>query len=67
MFGKIENGRLVIAGRTIKRIDGGTTTCPTEEDLKENGYKVVEYDTKPEYNKEEEKLKEVYTDGENSS
>lgn len=63
MFGKIENGRLVIAGSKIK-IENGYITNPTEEQLKELGYKTVEYTEKPEYDKEEEKLVEVYTDGE---
>lgn len=59
MFGKIENGRLVIAGKKIQ-IENGWITNPTEEDLKNNGYKTVEYTEKPEYNKEEEKLVETY-------
>ena len=63
MYGKIENGRLVIAGQKIQ-IENGWITNPTEEDLKANGYKTVEYTEKPEYDKEEEKLVETYTDGE---
>lgn len=63
MFGKIENGRLVIAGQKIE-IENGWITNPTEEHLVANGYKLVEYTEKPTYDKEEEKLKEVYTDGE---
>lgn len=64
MFGKLENGNLVIAGNTIK--DGNTTiTNPTEEKLKELGYKEIIYTEKPEFDKENEKLSEVYTDGEN--
>lgn len=59
MFGKIENGRLVIAGQKIE-IKNGWITNPTEEDLKANGYKTVEYTEKPEYDREEEKLVETY-------
>ena len=59
MYGKIENGRLVIAGSKIQ-IKNGWVTNPTEEDLKANGYKTVEYTEKPEYDKEEEKLVETY-------
>ena len=59
MFGKIENGRLVIAGQKIQ-IENGWITNPTEDKLKELGYKTVEYTEKPEYNKEEEKLVETY-------
>ena len=59
MFGKIENGRLKIAGSKIQ-IENGWITNPTEEQLKELGYKTVEYTEKPEYNKEEEKLVETY-------
>lgn len=63
MFGKIIDGRLVIAGSKIK-IENGYITNPTEEQLKELGYKTVKYTERPTYNREEEKLKEVYTDGE---
>ena len=63
MLGKIIDGRLVIAGRIVK--EGNTTiTNPTEEKLRELGYKTIEYTEKPNYDKEEEKLQEVYTDGE---
>ena len=62
MLGKIIDGRLVVAGRIIK--EGNTTiTNPTEEKLKELGYKTIEYTEKPTFNKEEEKLQEIYTDG----
>lgn len=63
MLGKIIDGRLVIAGQIVK--DGNTTiTNPTEEKLRELGYKEVEYTERPTYNDEEEKLQEIYTDGE---
>ena len=63
MLGKIIDGRLVVAGRIIK--EGNTTiTNPTEEKLKELGYKEIQYTEKPNFNKEEEKLQEIYTDGE---
>ena len=63
MLGKLIDGRLVVAGRIVK--EGNTTiTNPTEEKLKELGYKTIEYTEKPTFNKEEEKLQEVYTDGE---
>ena len=63
MYGKLIDGRLVVAGRIVK--EGNTTiTNPTEEKLKELGYKEVEYTEKPNFNKEEEKLQEIYTDGE---
>jgi len=62
MFGKIIDGKLVIAGQIVK--DGNTTiTNPTEEKLRELGYKEIEYTEKPTFNKEEEKLQEIYTDG----
>lgn len=62
MLGKIIDGRLQIAGRIVK--EGNTTiTNPTEEKLKELGYKEIEYTEKPNYDREEEKLQEVYTDG----
>jgi hypothetical protein len=63
MFGKLIDGRLVVAGRIVK--DGNTTiTNPTEEKLKELGYKTIEYTEKPTFNKEEEKLVERYTEQE---
>ena len=63
MFGKIENGRLVIAGQKIK-IENGWITNPTEEILKGLGYKEIIYTDKPEYDIEEEKLDEVYNESE---
>lgn len=62
-YGKIIDGKLVVAGKKIK-IKNGWITNPTKEDLINNGYKEIEYTEKPTYNKEEEKLKEIYTDGE---
>ncbi len=62
MFGKIIDGKLVVAGKKIK-IENGWITNPTEADLKANDYKEIEYTEKPTYDKEEEKLVEVYTDG----
>ena len=63
MLGKIVNNQLVVAGRIVK--EGNTTiTNPTNEKLVELGYKEIEYTEKPNYDKEEEKLQEVYTDGE---
>ena len=59
MFGKIENGRLVLAGSKI-HVGNVWITNPTEQQLRDNGYKEVEYDTKPEYDEEEYKLKEIY-------
>ena len=61
MLGKIIDGRLVVAGREIQE---GTTkiTCPTEENLRELGYKTIEYTEKPTYDKEEMKLYETYTE-----
>lgn len=64
MFGKLIDGNLVIAGREV--CEGKTKiTCPTEKKLKELGYKEIVYTEKPEFDKENEKLSEVYTDGEN--
>ena len=61
MLGKIIDGRLVIAGQIVK--DGNTTiTNPTEEMLKNLGYKRLEYGAKQDYNDEEEKLVETYQD-----
>ena len=63
MFGKIANGKLVIAGNTVT--DGtNTITNPNREQLIALGYKEVEYTEKPTYNDEEEKLVEKYTERE---
>lgn len=59
MYGKIVDNKLVIAGDTIK-IENGSITNPTEEQLIGLGYKVIEYAPKPEYDDEEEKLVEEY-------
>lgn len=64
MFGKIIDGRLKIAGQKIQ-IENGWITNPTEEQLKELGYKEVEYTEKPEYDKEEMKLVEMYNEYQN--
>jgi hypothetical protein len=63
-YGKIIEGQLQIAGNTIKT-DKGTITNPTDEMFIELGYKEIVYTEKPEFDKENEKLSEVYTDGEN--
>ena len=62
MFGKIENGRLVIAGQKIQ-IENGWITNPTEEQLRNLGYKEIEYTERPSFDDEEEKLVETYADG----
>lgn len=61
MFGKVIDGKLVVAGKKIK-IENGWITNPTEEDLKANGYKEIEYTEKPTYDKEEERLVEMHKD-----
>jgi hypothetical protein len=61
MLGKLIDGRLVIAGQIVK--DGNTTiTNPTEEMLKNLGYKEVIYTDKPSYDEEEQKLVEIYNE-----
>ena len=62
MFGKIIDGRLQIAGSVITT-EKGFISNPTTEQLIELGYKEIEYTERPSFDKEEEKLKEVYTDG----
>lgn len=61
MYGKIIDGRLVLAGYKIQ-IENGYITNPTEEQLRKLGYKTVEYTEKPEYDKETMKLQETYTE-----
>jgi hypothetical protein len=64
MFGKLIDGQLQIAGNTIK-IENGWVTNPSETLLRSLGYKEIVYTEKPEFDKENEKLSEVYTGGEN--
>ena len=63
MYGKIIDGRLQIAGQIIQT-EKGFISNPTIEQLVANGYKEIERTEKPTYDKENEKLSEVYTDGE---
>lgn len=63
MFGKLIDGQLQIAGNEIKT-DKGTVTNPNEELLKSLGYKEIVYTEKPEYDKENEKLSEIYNESE---
>ena len=63
MFGKIIDGKLVVAGKKIQ-IENGWITNPTETDLKNNGYKEVSTTEKQSYDNESEKLVEKYTDTE---
>lgn len=62
MLGKIIDGRLQIAGNIIKTNDGKIITNPTDTILKQQGYKEVIYKNKPEYNDEEQKLIELYSE-----
>ena len=61
MFGKIIDGKLIIAGNKIE-IKNGWATNPTEEQLKDNGYKEVVRTERQNYDSETEKLVEVYKD-----
>lgn len=59
MYGKIVDNKLIIAGERIP-IPNGWITKPSEEELRANGYKQIEYTEKPEYDDEEEKIVETY-------
>lgn len=61
MYGKIIDGKLVIAGKKIK-IENGWITNPTVEDLKANGYKEVSTTEKQSYDDTTEKLVESYNE-----
>ena len=61
MFGKIIDGKLVVAGKKIK-IENGWITNPTEADLKKNGYKEIISTEKSKYDDTTEKLVENYND-----
>ena len=59
MFAKIVDNKLIFAGDRIPILNGWITE-PSEEELRANGYKEVEYTEKPKYDNEEEKLVETY-------
>ena len=61
MFGKIIDGKLVVAGKKIE-IENGWITNPTEEDLKKNGYKEIISTEKSKIDDTTEKLVETYND-----
>lgn len=61
MYGKIIDGKLVIAGKKIK-IENGWITNPTEEDLKKNEYKEIVSTEKSKIDDTTEKLVETYND-----
>lgn len=61
MYGKLINNRLIIAGERIQVLNGWITK-PSEEELRINGYKEIEYMDRPEYNEEEEKLVESFNE-----
>lgn len=61
MYGKIIDGKLVVAGKKIK-IENGWITYPTVEDLKANGYKEIVSTEKSKIDDTTEKLVENYND-----
>lgn len=61
MFGKIVDGKLVVAGKKIQ-IENGWITNPTVEDLKANGYKEISTTEKQSYDDTTEKLVESYNE-----
>lgn len=63
MLGKIIDGNLQIAGQIITT-DKGFISNPTTKQLIELGYKEIDYAEKPTYDREEEKLVEVYDETE---
>ena len=61
-YGKIIDGKLIIAGLKITNEKGGTITRPTDNDYIENGWLQLHYNEKPTYDKDTQKLVEVYTE-----
>lgn len=61
MFGKIVDGKLVVAGNKIQ-IKNGWITNPTEKQLKDNGYKEIVSTEKSKFDSTTEKLVENYKD-----
>lgn len=64
MFGKIIDGRLVVAQNQINT-NIGVITRPTKQNLIDNGYKPIQYSNKPKYDYKEEKLLETYKETDN--
>lgn len=61
MLGKIIDGRLVVAGNIIET-EIGTITNPTNTILRGLGYKDINYNEKPNYDFNTQRLKEVYVE-----
>lgn len=61
MLGKIINGQLILAGTSIKT-DLGTITNPTDNVLRELGYKDINYNQKPNYDFNTQRLREIYVE-----
>lgn len=61
MYGKIVDGKLIIAGNKIQ-IKNGWITNPTEKQLKDNGYKEVVSTEKAKFDNVSEMLVEEYKD-----
>lgn len=63
MLGKIIDGQLILAGTSIKT-DLGTITNPTDNILRELGYKDINFNEnqKPNYDFNTQRLKEIYVE-----
>ncbi len=63
MLGKIIDGQLILAGTSIKT-DLGTITNPTDNILRQLGYKDINYNEnqKPTYDFNTQRLREIYVE-----
>lgn len=63
MLGKIIDGQLILAGTSIKT-DLGTITNPTDNILRELGYKDINFNEnqKPNYDFNTQRLREIYVE-----
>ena len=58
-YGKIIDGKLIVAGLKITNKNGGTITRPTDNDYIENGWLQLHYNEKPTYDKDTQKLASI--------
>ena len=60
MYGKLVDGKLIIAPKSLTNSKGGTITNPKEQNYFDNGYQKVNFSDKPEFDRDNFKLEPLY-------